>query len=39
MVIKENIGNRTTTAPINIQGGTPVQNLLFFVLIVIYEDK
>ena len=32
MVIIAKIGNKTTTAPINIQGGTPVHNLLFFIL-------
>jgi len=31
-VIKAKIGNRTTTAPINIHGGTPAQNLLCLIL-------
>jgi hypothetical protein len=31
MVIKVNIGSSTATAPINTQGGTPIQDFLFLV--------
>jgi hypothetical protein len=39
MVIKVNIGSSTATAPINTQGGTPIQDFLCLVLLVINKGK
>jgi hypothetical protein len=38
MVKKVKIGSRTATAPINTQGGTPIQDFLFLVFLVIKND-
>jgi hypothetical protein len=39
MVKKVKIGSRTATAPIKTQGGTPIQDFIFLVLLVINSFK